>query len=826
MTINLSNIGSKTRGEKIDPREIFMTLPYKNKRFEYPRDVQSEVWKQWFEQRNSHDCILKMNTGSGKTVVALLILQSCLNENKGPAVYAVPDSYLVSQVIEQALQLGIETTTDEKDINFLRGKAILVITIYTLVNGKSKFGMRAYNNVDFKSVIIDDVHACISTIHDQFNIYINRDKSAYRELATLFYEELKKQSESKINDILSDQNPYGSMLIPFWVWQDNISNILKIINKSRADDINIDFSADLIIDSLKQCRGYISAEGIEIIPNCIPIHKIKSLQEAERRIYLSATMPDDSIFSATFDVDLEKIKVIISPEKANDIGERLIIVPKLVDKNIQDNDIRKYAVEMSKKINVVVLSPSNRNAEKWEDLGAIIINSENMQEGIDKIKISSNGLYVLLNKYDGIDLPDDACRMLIIDGLPNIMNINDRYEKSVVNQSDRILKERIQKIEQGMGRGIRSSSDYCVVFLLGNKLTDAIYTSKAYNYFGEATKKQYHLSENICDSADDLQEIVGMVNKVLDRNQEWVSLCKDSIMNTVYSKKIKYNRLVVANRKAYNLCEIGRIQEATKTMLNEANHIDNLALKGYYEQQRAEYVNMYDKKAAQELQISAKAKNKYLLNPIEGIQQKKLMKKSISQSRAVIDYIKKQKMESDSNMLILHTKEVLDDLVFEKDTHDDFEEAIKEVLSLIGYSANRPEKETGIGPDNFCIVSEKEFLIIECKNEAITDKICKHDCEQLLGSCNWFKDNYPAQKPIPILVHKSFVFDKECFPDESTRIITYDLLQKFKTNVQSFCMALSQKENYMIEEKIDGLISAYKLEGKNFVSNYTRKYKK
>lgn len=36
---------------------------------------------------------------------------------------------------------------------------------------------------------------------------------------------------------------------------------------------------------------------------------------------------------------------------------------------------------------------------------------------------------MLLNKYDGIDLPDEACRMLIIDGLPNIMNMNDRYEK-------------------------------------------------------------------------------------------------------------------------------------------------------------------------------------------------------------------------------------------------------------------------------------------------------------------------------------------------------------------------------------------------------------
>lgn len=282
----------------------------------------------------------------------------------------------------------------------------------------------------------------------------------------------------------------------------------------------------------------------------------------------------------------------------------------------------------------------------------------------------------------------------------------------------------------------------------------------------------------------------------------------------------------MANRKAYNLCEVGRIQEATRIMLEEANHIDDLVLKGYYEQQRAEYVNMYDKKAAQELMISAKSKNRYLLNPIVGIQQKKLINKLVSQSRGVVTYIEKNKMEADSNLYVLHTREILDNLVFEKDTHEAFEESIKEVLNLIGFSANRPEKETGIGPDDFCIASEKDYLVIECKNEAVTDKICKHDCEQILGSRNWFREMYPANFSVPILIHNSYIFDKDCFPSEDTRIITPDLLEKLKSNVQDFCTALCKKENYMIEEKIEGLIKYYNLEGRNFVNNYTRKYKK
>ena len=45
----------------INPREIFMSLP--NRKYEYPRDVQSEVWKQWMDKRNEKDIIMtpKMN---------------------------------------------------------------------------------------------------------------------------------------------------------------------------------------------------------------------------------------------------------------------------------------------------------------------------------------------------------------------------------------------------------------------------------------------------------------------------------------------------------------------------------------------------------------------------------------------------------------------------------------------------------------------------------------------------------------------------------------------------------------------------------------------
>ena len=84
--IDFTKLGNASSSTKIEPRDIFMSLPARGKRYEYPRDVQSEVWKQWYENRNQDTTIIKMNTGSGKTVVGLLILKSCLHEGKGPAV--------------------------------------------------------------------------------------------------------------------------------------------------------------------------------------------------------------------------------------------------------------------------------------------------------------------------------------------------------------------------------------------------------------------------------------------------------------------------------------------------------------------------------------------------------------------------------------------------------------------------------------------------------------------------------------------------------------------------------------------------------------------
>ena len=594
--IDFTQLGINSIQKQINPRDIFMALTGKDNKYQYPRDVQGEVWKQWFNVRQNKDTIIKMNTGSGKTLVALLILQSCLNEGVGPALYVVPDKFLVEQVKTQADALGIKVTDTENDLDYQRKKAILVIGIQKLVNGKSIFGLREENNYPIGSVVIDDMHACISCIQEQFSITVPRTNVLYNLIANLFYDDMNAQAEGRFNEIVNSQNTFDNMMVPFWSWQEKITQVYQILASNRENDA-VKFKFDLIKDCLKLSHCYISAKEISIIPNCTPIQKITSFDEAKRRIYMSATLPDDSPFSTVMGLDFDKKMTVISPEKANDIGERLIVVPKIINKDITEFEVRNAIAQKAEDYNVVVLVPSYAMAECWKSLGGIVLNSSNISQGIGLIKNNDKGLYVFVNRYDGIDLPDDACRIIVVDGLPNISNMNDRYEQEIVRKSKRIQREQIQRIEQGMGRGVRSSNDYCLVYLLGNQLTNVLYSDDGYEFFSNATKAQFKLSEKMCEQIEGqtIDEIMEIGNYLLERNSDWVEVCKNGISSVEYVKTINVSKYAVAIRKAFNYALYGDYQKAASMITELVNDEDNVRLKGYYKQMLAEYTNFFDK---------------------------------------------------------------------------------------------------------------------------------------------------------------------------------------------------------------------------------------
>jgi len=74
---------SKSKPKPVNPREIFNSLP-KPPGINDLYASQAEVLDAWFARRTDRDVVVKLHTGGGKTLVALLMAGSVMNERVSP----------------------------------------------------------------------------------------------------------------------------------------------------------------------------------------------------------------------------------------------------------------------------------------------------------------------------------------------------------------------------------------------------------------------------------------------------------------------------------------------------------------------------------------------------------------------------------------------------------------------------------------------------------------------------------------------------------------------------------------------------------------------
>lgn len=807
-----------------NPREIFDLLPSKNEKYDgLLRHAQIEVLDKWFaDHYDEKNTIIKMNTGSGKTVIGLLILQSYLNDGKGPAVYIVPDNYLIEQICQEAADLGIKVTKNPKDIDFETGEAILIINIHRILNGRSTFGVNEIKK-NIGCLIVDDAHACMKIAKSQFAISIPRDNPLYEELFEVFKDSIKHQSESKLLE-LEDGDRGVQQLIPFWEWQNKASEVRRLLHGQRDNDednnSSLFYNWALLKDNLNLADCIFSSDEIVINLDFIPVEVIPSFNDCPRRVFMSATIEDDTVLVSHFNIESTEVTESITPEKANDIGERLIVIPQEINPKITDDELKNYFKQLSQHKNVVILVPSEYRSNYWGDVAAVIVKSQNeLIQTTNRLKSSHIGLVVLINRYDGIDLPRNACQVLVLDGLPDVRSEFEKFEEVALRDSNESLIDKIQRIEQGMGRGVRSKEDYCVVFLMGNSLVKTLYAPDAKNAFTEATKKQLDLSRNINKQIADgtLEEIDATIKYCLNRDANWIKLHNASILKVKYDSKVSFNNNILLQKRAFDLAKSRNYESAVNTLQPLINFSTN-KYKGYLKYKLAKYNNFYNNVSAQEMVISAKNLNNHIPYPISGINYTKLQFNNVSQVDKIVRF--NTTKYTDTNEYILGFKAIVDKLHFNDFSANNFEQAIKDLGEHLGFISQRPENDFNKGPDNLWATGENSAIVIECKNEAVVESISKKYCNQLNGSLIWFETHYPMiSKVTPIMIHPYNKFEYAASPHPSVRIITKEKLEELRANLGAFLTQVASC-NYDMGT-VAGLLKRFNLEHDLFLNHYT-----
>jgi len=522
----------KPSGEKtLNPTEIYDRLDRASDKGPL-RPAQIAVLEEWHQDlRDKRDVILKLNTGQGKTLVGLLMLQSKMNENEGSALYLCANNFLVNQTITQAKQFGINPVTAEGDLpaEFLDGKAILVTSIQKLFNGLSKFKLGP-QSIPVANVVIDDAHACIDSIKDSYTIKLASDHPAYIELLDLFSTALEEQGAGTYADIR--RKDFGAFLpVPYWEWIDHNSDVVRILSKQVMDD-SVKFAWPLIKDILKDCLCVISGQGLEISPYRPPLQMFGSYDKAKHRIFMSATIIDDSFLIKGLGLSEETVKTPLIYKEEGWSGEKMVLIPSLIDPSLAATEIVPVFAKSSssRKLGVVVLCPSFEATKIWKAAGAYVASKEDIQARVEKLRNAEcNETLVLANRYDGIDLPDDACRILIMDSKPFSEDLLDRYIEMCREGSEVIAVKTARIIEQGLGRSVRGERDYSVIVLIGSDLIRCVRTRDSRKYFSAQTRTQIEIGaevaalaeEEISEGTPATKAFKGLISQCLRRDEGW-----------------------------------------------------------------------------------------------------------------------------------------------------------------------------------------------------------------------------------------------------------------------------------------------------------------
>ena len=464
------------------PEQLFRALAGRK----YPDILafQQEVLKTYFDAKDKPDVALQMPTGSGKTLVGLMIAEWNLRKHQERVLYLCPTRQLVNQVVHQANEkYGLKVTAfvGKKDnfkpadkTGYLQAERVAVATYSALFNVNPFF-------TEPSLIVIDDSHAAEKYIADYWSVRVQRSKGEHAtllsQLVGVLSQVLDKSAAARLDG--SSKSDYDRS----WVDKLSTPDLLKIsanltsVLDLSGKDAGVNLQWRTIRDQLLACHLYFSTDEILIRPILPPTFTHPGFTGARQRVYMSATLGNGG--------DLERIsgrrsvfRLPASEERqAHGIGRRFFIFPSM---SLPGSDIAKLRRDLMERAGrSVVLTTSDTAAESVTKevragLNYPVFDASAIEDSKDTFTSVPKAVAVIANRYDGIDFPGDECRLLFIDGFPRAMNLQERFLMSRMG-ANALYNERIQtRIIQAVGRCTRSMLDYSAIVVSGEPLIDYI----------------------------------------------------------------------------------------------------------------------------------------------------------------------------------------------------------------------------------------------------------------------------------------------------------------------------------------------------------------
>ncbi|MHC6054990.1 DEAD/DEAH box helicase [Ralstonia solanacearum] len=791
------------------------------------RQAQLEAISELTKRYADIDIVLKISTGAGKTTIALLYLYAHMRMAKGVSAYLCPTVQLMEQVLEEAKRLGIEahgyrSGDTYPDPACSRGDAILVCTYDKLFNAKSTFQRNDVNIVP-NALVLDDAHAGVECIRSAMSLQLHG--GAFDDLKRILAPACKQFNPATWMDLTA--NVQTVFEIPHWIWSDCHDAILEALHP-RADEKDFRFVWPYLRENLRLCRCIVSNEVAEIAPEIPPIQAVRAFAKAKHRLFMSATLADDAVLVRELGVAPQAATAPICPSSDRGLGERMVIAPSLVDHQLDREFVVRLASDLARSYNVVVLTSSEQQAGDWTTVGARYFSGENFAEGVALLLNPSSGVRfaVFAQRFDGVDLPDDACRVLIMDGKPFGQSLADSRDDAMTGAACGTRNKTVYRIEQGMGRAVRSHKDYAVVILAGEDLSTFVGRQDVQRAMTDDSRSQIALSEELAQHLKGVGTtpaiaVRQLVDQCLRRDDGWKEFYNEKIRKPARPPRAidaDGISLSAAEREAHVLASQNQPVEARKTYeaaLNAARLDDED--RGIHQQRLARLLYPIDPAGAIVLQQSAKAKNLSL--PAPPVQVKRaLTVDALPAAQRVVAWLQQF---TNLNAAVLEAKRIHDSLDYNVKPKQ-LEAALLALGRALGAESSRPDEGYRVGPDNLWFWGNDAF-VIEAKN-GNEESLHRSDAEQMHHSMHWVEETYPpyAQRRKPLVVARVSKVDKGAMYPEGTRVLTQEGCRAMASAFHQLTIKAAQQGPIVVNPQwIHAEMTAFGLLPEQFLGKYT-----
>lgn len=513
-----------------DPETLFLNLRGRAPEIKHLWSHQADLLRVYHQECcDVRDVAVELPTGSGKTLVGLLIAEWRRQSLGNRVAYLCPTIQLARQVGSQADAYGIQAHVlvgrqsdyPPKEFHEYQLSRTIAITTYSAVfniNPRIK---------DAQTLILDDAHAGENFMVSMWSVEISRldIPDTYYALVELLSSELDSGFYSDISKY-TDWDPTKAGIIELVsaaAIRRHINAIRDLLDESLKENTSPRYAWNVVKDHLTACNFFISWNSILIRPFIPPTQIHLPFSQAGQRVYMSATLGAGG--------ELERITGIKSIKRLplptgwdrQGTGRRLFLIPELEMSNEEMIEVIKDAVQKFSRS--LILVPSRYDSEGTELVNAVdqldlkIFYASDIENSIEPF-LKNKKVALLLSRYDGLDLPDEACRLLIFGGLPSGTNLQERFLWSKIAAFSLLRDRVITRFTQGVGRCTRSDNDYAVVFLIGRRLID--FLSKNENRRILNPELQAELEFGIENSkGKSVEDFRDLWEAFLSRNDSW-----------------------------------------------------------------------------------------------------------------------------------------------------------------------------------------------------------------------------------------------------------------------------------------------------------------